>query len=276
MFALAAAVFGAACGPRPPRLRIATTTSVDSSGLLDTLVPGFEQEHGVNLQVLAVGSGQAFQLGRRGDVALLVTHEPAGERALISDGLVRYYRKFMFNRFVIAGPPEDPAAARGAASASEAMSRIARSGRLFVSRGDDSGTHARERQLWAMAGVSPQPAHLIETGQGMAPTLRVASQRVAYVLTDEATLARLADAVQLRVIYDNDPALLNTYAVMILTTAPARTSELADRFARWIAEGGGRQHIDAFRIGTRQVFFLWPAGLDAASPESTPAGVRAP
>jgi tungstate transport system substrate-binding protein len=272
MAAALAAVAG--CTARPATLRIATTTSVESSGLLETLVPAFQKEHGVTLQAIAVGSGQAFQLGRRGDVALLLTHEPAGERALFNEGLVRYYRKLMFNRFVIAGPVGDPAGAAGAASASDAMARIARGSAPFVSRGDESGTHVRERQLWKSAGIQPQPARLIETGQGMAPTLRVAAERQGYVLTDEATLARLANAVNLRVIYQDGPDLLNTYAIVILTTAPADSRGAAETFARWMTEGAGRDVIDRFRIGGRQVFFGWPAGGDNASPESMPAAVR--
>ena len=226
--------------------------------------------------MIAVGSGQALQLGRRGDVALLLTHEPKGERALFDDGLVRYYRKAMFNGFVIAGPAQDPAGAAAAASGPDAMARIARSGRPFASRGDESGTHVREKQLWSLAGAAPAAASLIETGQGMAPTLRVASERQAYVLSDEATFARLANAVHLRVLYRGGADLLNTYAVAILTTAPSESAPLAEAFAQWIAEGAGRSRIDGFRIGGRQVFFAWPAGAGATSPEAMPPGVRAP
>jgi tungstate transport system substrate-binding protein len=273
--ALAAATL-LSCAQRPETLRIATTTSVDNSGLLESLVPEFEREHGVRLHVIAVGSGQAFQLGRRGDVALLITHEPKGERALFNDGLVRYYRKVMFNGFVIAGPASDPAGAASAVSAADAMTRIARSGQPFASRGDESGTHAREKQLWAAAGAAPAGARLIETGQGMAPTLRVAAERQAYVLTDEATLARLGHAVNLKVLYGGSSDLVNTYAVVILTTARPKYDRRSDTFAQWLAEGQGRARIDAFRIGGRQIFFPWPAGADAASPEALPVGVRAP
>jgi tungstate transport system substrate-binding protein len=263
-----------ACGPAPRSLRIATTTSVDSSGLLDALVTPFEDETGVNLQVVAVGSGQAFNLGRRGDVALLLTHEPIGERALFDDGLVRFYRKIMFNRFVIAGPPSDPAGVAEAAGAADAMRRIAESGALFVSRGDESGTHVREKTLWAAAGRQPEAARLIETGQGMAPTLRVASERQGYVLTDEATLAHLSNAVSLRVVQSGDPALINTYAVVVLTTAPRSMSEDADRLAAWLTGRDARARIEAFRVNGHQVFFTWPDGAGAAAPESMPSGPR--
>jgi len=261
----------ATCGCHQPAiLRVATTTSVDNSGLLEAIVPAFERAAGVDVQAIAVGSGQAFQIARRGDASLLLTHEPIGERALFNDGLVTYYRKFMFNRFVIAGPAADPAGVRSATSAKEAMMRIAAGGALFVSRGDESGTHAREKSLWSSAGTRPPPSRLVETGQGMSSTLRVASEREGYVLTDEATLARLSDAVALQVLFDDDPALVNTYAVVILTTARPARFAAAEQFARWLAEGEGRRHIDAFRIRGRQVFFTWPQGADATSPEATP------
>lgn len=272
--ALAAALAAACACARPDTLRVATTTSVDNSGLLDAIVPEFERVAGVDVQAIAVGSGQAFQIARRGDASLLLTHEPIGERALFNDGLITYYRKVMFNRFVIAGPPADPATVRGSASARDAMRRIASNGALFVSRGDESGTHIREQSLWHQAGTRPAPVRLIETGQGMSSTLRVASERQGYVLTDNATLARLSGAVALQILFEDDPALVNTYAVAILTTARPARSAAAERFARWLAEGEGRRHIDAFRINGRQLFFSWPAGADAAAPESMP-GARA-
>ena len=267
---MAALVALGSCTARESVLRIATTTSVDNAGLLEAIVPPFERESGVDVQAIAVGSGQALQIARRGDASLLLTHEPRGERALFDQGLVRYYRKVMFNHFVIAGPAGDPAGVRDAASAADAMARIVRSGALFVSRGDESGTHAREKSLWAAAGTMPQPAHLIETGQGMSATLRIASSRLGYVLTDEATLARLAGAVSVQVLYAGDPALINTYAVAILTTARPARNAAAERFARWLAEGDGQAHIEAFRINGRQVFFRWPPDVDHASPESAP------
>lgn len=272
LLAAAALILAAACADRTASLRIATTTSVDNSGLLEAILPAFERETGVDLQVIATGSGQAINLGRRGDVALIVTHEPVGERALFDDGLVRYYRKVMYNRFVIAGPASDPAGVAGAASARDAMTRIARQGALFISRGDESGTHVRERQLWAAAGVSPAPHALVETGQGMSPTLRVASQRQAYVLTDEATLAQLSPALAVGVLYAGDAALMNTYAVSVLTTVRLANADTALTFARWLAEGAGQRHIDGFLIHGRQVFFPWPASASARTPESLPAG----
>lgn len=266
--ALAAALAG--CGRDAHTVRMVTTTSVENSGLLEAILPAYERDHGVRVQVIAVGSGQAFQIARRGDADLLLTHEPAGERALFNDGLVRYYRKLMFNRFVIAGPASDPARIREAGSARDAMARIASSGAMFASRGDESGTHVREKMLWQIAGATPAPGKLIETGQGMAATLRVAAQRNAYVLTDEATLARLAGAVSVATLYADDPVLLNTYAVAVISTAPGHRYATSTELARWLAEGDAQRLIDGFRIGGRQVFFGWPAGVDHASPESVP------
>lgn len=272
--AAAAITFASSCVDRTASLRIATTTSVDNSGLLEAVLPAFERETGVDLQVIATGSGQAINLGRRGDVALIVTHEPIGERALFDDGLVRYYRKVMYNRFVIAGPSSDPAGVAGATSAADAMTRIARHGALFISRGDESGTHVRERHLWNDAGVTPAAGALVETGQGMSPTLRVASQRNAYVLTDEATFAQLAPALAVVVLYGGDPALMNTYAVSVLTTVRPASADLALTFARWLAEGAGQRHVDRFRINGQQVFRGWPASSNPRMPESLPAGPR--
>ena len=274
-FLLAAALTVAtACAPPADTLRIATTTSVDNSGLLEAILPAFTRDTGYRVHVIATGSGQAINLGRRGDVAMLITHEPIGERALFDDGLVRYYRKFMFNRFVIAGPPGDPARVSRADSAVDAMRRIVAAGAPFASRGDESGTHVREKTLWAAAGVRPAGSLLIETGQGMASTLRVASERQSYVLTDEATLAQLAPVVAIGVLFMRDDALSNTYAVSILTTTRPHRSPAAESLARWLAEGPARDLIAGFEAGGRQVFFPWPPDADTLTPESMPGATR--
>lgn len=270
LIAAAAATILCACRAPGEPIRMVTTTSVENSGLLESLLPAFEREHGAEIQALAVGSGQAFQIARRGDASILLTHEPLGERALFDDGLVRFYSKFMFNRFVIAGPAADPARITEASSAAGAMARIAQSGAVFVSRGDESGTHVREKTLWQTAATRPAPSTLIETGQGMSATLRVASERGGYVLTDEATLARLEGALNLKTLFTHDAALLNTYAVAILSTARPDPSGAVAELARWLVEPPGQNRIDAFRINNRQVFFSWPAGVDRTAPETVP------
>lgn len=272
--ALALALLAAACGRPADTLRIAATTSVDNSGLLEAVLPAFTRETGVEIHVIATGSGRAINIARRGDVAALITHEPIGERALFGDGLVRYYRKVMFNRFVIAGPPGDPAGVAAARSLDDAMRRIAASTTPFVSRGDRSGTHVRELALWDAAGVRPAADRLIETGQGMGPTLRIASERQAYVLTDEATLAQLSAGVALEALFLNHGALINTYAVAVLTTARAAHAPRAEAFARWLAEGDGQRAIGAFQIDGRRAFAPWPPGADASRPEALPEARR--
>ena len=180
----------------------------------------------------------------------------------------------MFNRFVIAGPPGDPAGVRHADSAVDAMRRIVAASVPFASRGDESGTHVREKTLWAAAGVRPANGLLIETGQGMASTLRVAAERQAYVLTDEATLAQLAPVVAIGALFVRDDALSNTYAASILTTARPHRSPAAESLARWLAEGGARDLIAGFEANGRQVFFPWPTDAPARTPESMPGAAR--
>jgi tungstate transport system substrate-binding protein len=263
---LAVATVG--CGEPSPRLRLATTTSVDNSGLLETLLPAFRQETGLDLQVLAVGSGRALQLLRRGDADVALTHDPLGEAAFLKEAPSAAYRKIMFNDFVVVGPAEDAASVRQATSAADAMRRIASVSAAFVSRGDESGTHARERQLWQKAGAKPRADHLLETGQGMAATLRVASERRAYTLTDRATFAQLAQTVSLQPLFEHDPDLMNTYAV-IVANGGARTSD-AMQLVTWLSDGAGRDRIASFTVGETRPFLVWPSGRPRETPDALP------
>jgi tungstate transport system substrate-binding protein len=253
----------AACGRRDTRLRLATTTSVENSGLLDAILPAFQRESGIEVDVLAVGTGRAIQLMRRGDADLAITHDPDAEAALLADVPGTHYRKLMFNDFLIVGPEDDPAGVRGAPDARTAMRVVATSAVPFASRGDESGTYAREQQLWNAAGARPSAEQLIETGQGMAPTLRIASERAAYTLTDRATYLQLAKAIALRPLFEGDTALLNTYAAMVLPSSPRH--ENGRRLVTWIGEGAGRDSIAAF-----EAFTVWPRGRPSARPADLP------
>jgi tungstate transport system substrate-binding protein len=255
------------CTGSASRLRLATTTSVDNSGLLEAMLPGFRQQTGIDVQVLATGSGRALQLLRRGDADVALTHDPLSEAAFLSEVPSSAYRKVMFNDFVVVGPAEDEASVRQAASADDAMGRIAKSSMAFVSRGDESGTHARERQLWANAGARPSADRLLETGQGMAATLRVASERRAYTLTDRATFARLARTLSLEPLFEHDPDLMNTYAVIAVDGD--RHSQ-AMQFMTWLTDGAGRDRIASFTIDTTRPFFVWPAGRPRETPNALP------
>jgi tungstate transport system substrate-binding protein len=262
---LAAAAAG--CAPAT-RLRLATTTSVDNSGLLQELLPSFRQETGIDLQVLAVGSGRALELLRRGDVDVALTHDPVSEATFLKQVPSAAYRKIMFNDFVVVGPAEDAAAVRQATSAADAMRRIATAGVAFVSRGDESGTHARERQLWEKAGAKPSAEGLLETGQGMAATLRVASERRAYTLTDRATLAQLAPTLNLQPVFEHDPDLMNTYAVMAPDGGVRRADAM--QFITWLSDGGGRDRIASFTVAGTRPFNVWPAGRPRETPDALP------
>ena len=256
-----------ACGGESPRVRLATTTSVDNSGLLQAILPLFRQEAGIDVQVLAVGSGRAVELLRRGDADVALTHDPVAEAELLKERPSATYRKIMFNDFLVAGPEQDEASVRQATNAADAMRRIALSTAVFASRGDESGTHAREQQLWQKAGARPREDRLLETGQGMAATLRIASERRAYTLTDRATLTQLAKALMLEPLFEGDPDLLNTYAVIVLDAAPESG---AMRFMTWLSEGGGRDGITSFTIAGSRPFTIWPAGARRDLPDVPP------
>lgn len=200
------------------RVIVATTTSLYDTGLLDSLQPLFERRTGYVLRVVAVGSGQALRMGERGDADVILSHSPRAEEALVAAGHAVRRRLVAANYFTIVGPPEDPAGVRRAASAAEALLRVARSGAVFVSRGDSSGTHQRELALWPSTG-RPRWRGYVETGQGMAATLLIASERRGYTLADRSTYGALRRRLDLAVLRDNEPALLNVYHVIELNAS---------------------------------------------------------
>jgi tungstate transport system substrate-binding protein len=193
---------------------LATTTSTQDSGLLDVLVPLFEKQTGYTVKTIAVGTGQALAMGDRGEADVVLVHAPALELKYVEKGTLVNRRLVMHNDFLLVGPPDDPAGIRGAATAVEALARIARRRAGFVSRGDNSGTHAKERALWKAAGVTPQRPWYVESGQGMGATLQIASQKRAYTLTDRATYLAFARRVQLAILVEGDAPLLNVYHIM--------------------------------------------------------------
>lgn len=197
-----------------PDLLLVATTSLNDSGLLDVLVPLFERRSGVNVKLIAVGSGAALRLAKDGNADALLVHAPDAERALLAAGDVIDRRLVAYNDFLIVGPPADPAALAGLVDAAAALAAIARAQARFLSRGDDSGTHARERALWAAAGIDPGGGWYEESGQGMGATLTIAGQRRAYLLTDRGTFLALGDQLDLVPLVEGDPAFLNLYSVL--------------------------------------------------------------
>jgi len=255
---LLASLFAAtACGGEIERtpVVIGSTTSLYDSGLLDALVPLFEKDNpDLDVKVLAVGTGQALALGRRGDADLLLVHAPAAELEFLQAGHGRSRVTFMRNDFVIAGPADDPAGLRAIDEeepSPAAFAAIAREKAPFVSRGDDSGTHKRERALWEEVGVTPQGSWYQESGQGMGSTLMIASERRAYILTDLATLTFVGRAADLEVLVAGGSQLDNLYSVMLTTAGANRDG--AERLWRWLLSERAQSAIASYgvdRFGT--------------------------
>lgn len=244
----------AGCGGSAPAergsLTLATTTSVRDTGLLDALIPAFERENKVVVKVIAVGSGQAIQYGRRGDADALLTHAPKLEEQFVADGLGVGRRQFMRNDFVIIGPADDPAGVKGGRDGAAALQAIAESQSPFVSRGDQSGTHVMEQSLWRRANAAPAPPWYIEAGTGMAATLRMSREKRAYTLTDRGTYLALRTELDLPILVEGDPALDNVYSIMAVN--PAKHSHVnaqaANAFVDYLTSPVGQDAIAEFGL----------------------------
>jgi tungstate transport system substrate-binding protein len=262
-------VLAAACGGPPVRsVVLATTSSVQNSGLLDHLQPAFSGETGIELRVHQVGSGRALQMLAAGLADVAITHAPTAESAVLQRLAGAHYRKIMFNDFVVLGPAADPAGIRGTRDVVAAFERIAAADVNWISRGDESGTHERERAIWAAAARTPAAGRTLVTGLGMSGTLRQADGR-GYTLSDRATFLQLS-LPGLAILCEGDDRLLNTYAVV---TRAAEDGAEAAALAAWLATGRGRRLIEEFEVtpGVR-AFTAWPAGCPAAEPAALPCG----
>jgi tungstate transport system substrate-binding protein len=235
--ALLAVLVAAGCSGRAaPTLTLATTTSTQDSGLLDVLVPRFREQSGIDVKVVAVGTGQALELGRRGDADVLLVHAPAAEQRFVEEGFGVGRRQVMYNDFVIVGPPADPAGVKGQASAVEAFRRIAAREAPFVSRGDESGTHVKEKAVWQKAAVEPKGGWYVRAGAGMGQVLRMASEKRAYTLSDRGTFLALRGGLELAVLSEGDPLLVNQYSVIRVNPEkhPHVRKEAAEKFADFL------------------------------------------
>ena len=255
---LAAAV---GCGPKEPEvLRLATTTSTADSGLLDAILPVFEKANNARVDVVAVGTGQAIELGEAGDADVILVHARAREDAFVAEGHGTQRYDVMYNDFVIVGPTDDPAGVAGMSSAAEALAAIAAAGAPFASRGDDSGTHTTEMSLWEAAGITPDPAGgwYNSLGQGMGATLTFADEAGAYTMTDRGTFLSMRDNLPNLVVVvggdsiaDNaDPKLLNPYGVIPVNPAKSEAinAELAQKFADWLISPETQKMIGEFGV----------------------------
>jgi tungstate transport system substrate-binding protein len=223
------ALASAACGGGK-EIILSTTTSTQDSGLLDVLLPKFKEESGYKVKVIAVGSGEALAMADRGDADAVLAHAPSSEQELVDKGSVINRQLVMHNDFVIVGPASDPAGIKGMESATEALTKIADQKASFISRGDDSGTDKLEKSLWKKANLTPQGQDwYVESGQGMGATLQIASQKGAYTISDRGTYLAQSANLDLEVLVEGDPVLLNVYHVMQVNP---------EQFKRVNAEGG--------------------------------------
>ena len=238
---------------------VASTTSTEQSGLFAHLLPAFTQATGIAVKVVAVGTGQALDIGRRGDADVVFVHDQPSEEKFVAEGFGLRRQPVMYNDFVVVGPREDPARAKGR-DVAEALRRLGSSASDFISRGDKSGTHAAELRYWALAGLEAPPRTMRgykECGCGMGPALNIASSSSAYALTDRGTWLSFRNRGQLAVLVEGDTRLFNQYGVIVVDPArhPHVKAALAQAFADWLVSPAGQASIAAYRVGGEQLFF---------------------
>jgi tungstate transport system substrate-binding protein len=240
----------------PIRLKLATTTSTENSGLLNTLLPPFEELFNIKVDVIAVGTGAAIKLGENGDVDIILTHDPDAEDKFVRDGYGVNRRDVMYNDFIILGPSDDPAKIKGEKSVVSAFTKIANQKAFFVSRGDASGTDVKEKIIWQIAGIKPEKWYM-EAGQGMGATLQIANEKQAYVLCDRGTFLAYKDKLELDVLYEGDPLLFNPYS--IIAVSPALYSQVkymeAMQLIAWVTSVEGQKIIGEYKIGGEMLFY---------------------
>ena len=248
---LAILVWGTTVLAASKTIILATTTSTQDSGLLDVLVPLFEKESGFQVKTISVGSGQAMKMGEKGEADVLLVHSPDAERKFMADGFGFSRRLVMHNDFILVGPAADPARIKAAAAA-DALKRIAQSGAIFLSRGDNSGTHAKEKGLWKVAAVNPEGQKWYQqTGLGMGQTLNVAAEKKGYTITDRATYLSLKRGLGLEILVEGDSKLLNIYHVIEINST------------RWpkVNAQGGRAFAD-FMVARKSQEIIGRFGID--------------
>lgn len=246
---MVAVVTVAGCnGTKALSITLATTTSVQDTGLLDDLIPAFRARTGIEVRVVAVGSGQALEIGRRGDADVLLTHDPAGEQRFVDEGNALSRAAVMSNDFVVVGPPDDPAGIKACATVSEAFRKVAADRVPFVSRGDQSGTHQKELAVWKATGIDPAGDWYIRSGQGMGAVLRMADEKRAYALADRGTFLAQRQGLHLAVIHAGDPSLENRYSVLVVSPAkhPHTKAGLAGRFTAFLLAEDTQRLIGKF------------------------------
>ncbi|MBW6399481.1 substrate-binding domain-containing protein [Roseomonas sp. HJA6] len=267
LLALGFIAFAAPAMAQERNITVASTTSTEQSGLFGHILPIFTRETGITVRVVALGTGQALDVGRRGDADVLFVHDRAGEQRFVQEGHGGPRHHVMYNDFVIIGPASDPAHIAGTTDSVAALRRIAEAHAPFVSRGDRSGTHAAELRLWQQAGIEPASGRgqwYREVGQGMGPALNTAAAQNAYILADRGTWLNFRNRQDLKIVVEGDNRLFNQYGIMLVNSQRHPHVKVADgqRFIDWIVSPAGQAAIASYRINGEQLFFP-----NAAQPE---------
>lgn len=238
-------------------LKLSTTTSTDNTGLLALLNKAFTESTDINVAVIAVGTGQALKLGANGDVDVALVHAPKAELEYVEKDYFIDRRYVMYNDFVLVGPVNDPAGITSAKTITEAMQKIVQSGSRFVSRGDDSGTHKKELQLWKTADINPSGDWYVQAGQGMGAVLKIADEMSGYALTDRGTQIAYQEKMQLKLLFEGDAKLSNPYHIMAVNPEkhPHVQTGMAKQYINFVTGEPGKQIIDSFMVNNQQLFF---------------------
>ncbi len=239
-------------------LRLATTTSTENSGLIEELLPPFEQINNCKVDVIAVGTGKAIKLGETGDVDIILVHARSKEDKFVVDGFGVDRRDVMYNDFIVLGPTGDPAGIKGQDDVAAAMEKIAAAKSTFVSRGDDSGTHTRELQLWSLANIVPAGNWYLESGRGMGEVIIMAGERHGYTLSDRGTYLAFKDKTPLQIVVEGDSRLFNPYGVIMVNPQrhPHVKKDLGRKFMDYLTGKQARTLITDFRKGGEQLFYV--------------------
>jgi tungstate transport system substrate-binding protein len=240
-------------------IAIGVTTTLEDAGLLSVLVSAFQQDHKITVKPIVAGSGQIHKLLERGDLDLAITHDPAGEKALLTKGIIKQRIPLMQNDFIIVGPQTDPAHIKLSLTPAEALNKIVNVNALFVSRADNSGTHQMEQGWWGKTNRRPADQYYFKTGTGMGATLNIVAERNAYTFVDRATWTNFANKQQLGVLFEDADLMPNIYSLLIKNEAPLQEKVILWR--NWISEGQGLQIILDYSINGQPLFFKAPKRL---------------
>lgn len=244
--------------PEPPKeLILGTTTSTYDSGLLDYLLPYFEEANNYEIKIVSLGTGAALELGKNGDCDVVLVHSRAAELQAVQEGYYVDRKEIMYNDFILVGPPDDPAGVKNTDNINDALNAIVQSGSSFVSRGDDSGTHKKELELWSKANLAPEGEWYVNAGSGMGDTLRMADEINGYTLTDRATYLSLKSGLDLEIVFEGDPGLFNQYGIMAVNPEkhPHVDYEGAKKLIEFFASEEGQKLIEEYKPYGETLFF---------------------